>query len=99
MLDVHVVAPFRILRAAAEPIRLFAKQEAAAGEEPFRKVVLISSMAGTHGNAWQINYSSTRSELVRMTKPMVKDWGRHTGCVTCVAFGFITHHLTQPLDA
>jgi 3-oxoacyl-[acyl-carrier protein] reductase len=38
MLDVHTVAPFRILRAASEPIRVFAKQEAAAGKEVFRKV-------------------------------------------------------------
>src|SRR3546814_13698457 len=42
MLDVHVVAPFRIMRAAAEPIRLFSQQDAAAGEETFRQVVLIS---------------------------------------------------------
>src|SRR3984893_8568373 len=37
MLDVHLVAPFRILRAAAEPIRIFAKKEAEAGREGFRK--------------------------------------------------------------
>lgn len=98
MLDVHVVAPFRILRAAAEPIRLFAKQEAAAGEETFRKVVLISSMAGTHGNAGQINYSSAKSALVGMTKTMSKEWGRYKVCVNCVAFGFIETRLTKPLD-
>jgi 3-oxoacyl-[acyl-carrier protein] reductase len=40
MLDVHLVAPFRILRAAAEPIRIFAKKEAEAGREVFRKVVI-----------------------------------------------------------
>ncbi len=39
MLDVHLVAPFRILRAAAEPIRIMAKKEAEAGREVFRKVV------------------------------------------------------------
>src|SRR3546814_19933880 len=98
MLDVHVVAPFRILRAAAEPIRLFAKQEAASGAETFRKVVLISSMAGTHGNAGQINYSSAKSALVGMTKTMSKDWGRYKVCVNCVAFGFIEPRLTNQLD-
>src|SRR3546814_6510126 len=82
MLDVHVVAPFRILRAAAEPIRLFAKQEAASGEETFRKVVLISSMAGTHGNAGQITYSSAKSALVGMTKTLSKEWGRYKVCVS-----------------
>jgi len=43
MLDVHLVAPFRILRAAAEPIRVMAKREAEAGQEVFRKIVNISS--------------------------------------------------------
>ena len=43
--------PFRILRAAAEPIRIMAKKEAEAGREVFRKVVNISSIAGLYGNA------------------------------------------------
>ncbi len=46
MLDVHLVAPFRILRAAAEPIRILARREAEQGREVFRKVVNISSIAG-----------------------------------------------------
>jgi len=46
MLDVHLVAPFRILRAAAEPIRMLAKRDAEAGRENFRKVVNVSSKIG-----------------------------------------------------
>jgi 3-oxoacyl-[acyl-carrier protein] reductase len=98
MLDVHVLAPFRILRAAAEPIRLFAKEEAAAGREVIRKVVNISSMAGTNGNAGQVNYSSAKSALVGMTKTLSKEWGRYKVCVNCVAFGFIETRLTKPMD-
>ncbi|MDX2275478.1 MAG: SDR family NAD(P)-dependent oxidoreductase [Hyphomonadaceae bacterium] len=98
MIDVHVTAPFRILRAAAEPIRMFSKKEAAEGREVFRKVVLISSMAGTNGNAGQINYSSAKSALVGMTKTMSKEWGRYKVCVNCVAFGFIETRLTKPFD-
>lgn len=94
MLDVHLVAPFRILRAAAEPIRTFAKREAAEGREVIRKVVLISSMAGTNGGAGQINYSSAKAGLIGMTKTMSKEWGRHKVCVNCVAFGFIDTRLT-----
>src|SRR3954470_6374179 len=37
VMDVHVTAPFRLLRAAAEPIRQFAKSEAEEGREVFRK--------------------------------------------------------------
>jgi 3-oxoacyl-[acyl-carrier protein] reductase len=98
MLDVHVTAPFRILRAAAEPIRAFAKKEASEGREVFRKVVLISSMAGTNGNAGQVNYSSAKAALIGMTKAMSKEWGRYKVCVNCVAFGFIETRLTRTFD-
>lgn len=98
MLDVHVVAPFRILRAAAEPIRMFSKREAAEGHEVFRKVVNISSVAGTQGSAGQINYSSAKSALVGMTKTMSKEWGRYKVCVNCVAFGLIETRLTKSID-
>jgi len=98
MLDVHTVAPFRILRAAAEPIRAFAKAEAAEGREVIRKVVNISSMAGTHGNAGQINYSAAKAALVGMTKTLSKEWGRLKVCVNCVAFGVIETRLTRPMD-
>jgi 3-oxoacyl-[acyl-carrier protein] reductase len=94
MLDVHLMAPFRILRAAAEPIRTMAKQEAAEGREVIRKVVLVSSMAGTHGLAGQINYASAKAGLIGMTKSMSKEWGRYKVCVNCVAFGFIETRLT-----
>lgn len=99
MLDVHVTAPFRILRAAAEPWRTMAKQEASEGREVIRKVVNISSMAGTHGNAGQINYSAAKSALVGMTKTLSKEWGRLKVCVNCVAFGFIETRLTKPNDS
>lgn len=95
MLDVHVMAPFRILRAAAEHFRAAAKREAAEGREVIRKVVNISSMAGTCGNAGQVNYSSAKSALVGMTKTLSKEWGRFKVCVNCVAFGFIETRLTQ----
>jgi len=99
MFDVHVKAPFRILRAAAEPLRLFAKQEAAENRSVIRKVVNISSMAGTCGNPGQINYASAKSALVGMTKTLSKEWGRYHVAVNCVAFGFIETRLTQPLSA
>lgn len=98
MLDVHVMAPFRILRAAAEPLRLMAKKEAAEGREVIRKVVNISSMAGTNGNAGQVNYSSAKAALVGMTKTLSKEWGRYKVCVNCVAFGVIETRLTKPND-
>ncbi len=98
MLDVHLIAPFRILRAAAEPIRLFQKREAAEGREVIRKVVNISSMTGTNGNAGQVNYAAAKAGLVGVTKTLSKEWGRYKVCVNCVAFGFIETRLTKASD-
>lgn len=98
MLDVHLIAPFRILRAAAEPIRVFARQEAERGEEVFRKVVNISSMAGTNGNPGQANYASAKSALIGFTKTLSKEWGRYKVNVNCVAYGVIDTRLTQSIE-
>ena len=99
MLDVHLVAPFRILRAAAEPIRALAKQEAQEGREVFRKVVNISSIAGLYGNAGQAAYGSAKASLVGLTRTLCKEWGRYKVNVNCVAFGLINTRLTQRIEA
>lgn len=99
ILDVHLVAPFRILRAASEPIRQFAKQEAAAGREVFRKVVNISSVVGLGGNPGQANYASAKAGIIGLTKTLAKEWGRYKVTVNCVAFGFIRTAMTQPITS
>jgi 3-oxoacyl-[acyl-carrier protein] reductase len=99
MLDVHLVAPFRILRAAAEPIRVMAKREAEAGQEVFRKIVNISSIAGLYGNAGQASYSAAKAALIGLTRTLCKEWGRYKVNVNCVAFGLIRTRLTQPIEA
>ncbi len=99
IMDVHVTAPFRILRAASEPFRKFAKQEASEGREVFRKVVNISSVVGTGGNAGQVNYASAKAAVIGMTKTLAKEWGRYKVNVNCVAFGFIHTAMTQPLSS
>lgn len=98
MIDVHLKAPFRILRAAAEPIRIRAAKEASEGREVFRKVVNISSVAGTGGNVGQANYSSAKSGVIGLTKAMSKEWGRFKVNVNCVAFGLIETRLTEASD-
>lgn len=98
MLDVHLVAPFRILRAAAEPIRVLAKQEAEAGREVFRKIVNISSIAGLYGNAGQASYSAAKASLIGLTRTLCKEWGRYKVNVNCVAFGLIGTRLTQAIE-
>lgn len=95
MIDVHLKAPFRILRAAANFIREKTKEEQAAGKIVMRKVVNISSLAGTGGNAGQANYSSAKAGLVGLTKTLAKEWGRYNVNVNCIPFGVIETRLTQ----
>ena len=99
MLDVHLTAPFRILRAATPFIRDSAKREAQEGREVFRKVVNISSVAGLGGNAGQANYSAAKAGVIGLTQTLCKEWGRYRVNVNCVAFGLIQTRLTQPLAA
>jgi len=94
MLDIHVVAPFRILRAAAPHLREPAKKEREEGVEYFRKVVNVSSISGTMGNAGQANYSAAKSAIVGLTKTVAKEWGQFKINVNAVAFGFVETRLT-----
>jgi 3-oxoacyl-[acyl-carrier protein] reductase len=95
ILQVHLTAPFRILRAASEFIRSAAKKEAEAGQEIFRKVVNISSTSGVMGNAGQVNYSAAKAGINGLTKALAKEWGRYKVNVNSVAFALIKTRLTE----
>jgi 3-oxoacyl-[acyl-carrier protein] reductase len=96
ILDVHLKAPFRILRAAQPVIAAAVKNAKAAGEPlPCRKVVNISSLAGTGGNAGQANYSAAKAGVTGLTKALAKEWGRYNVTVNTVAFGLIKTRLTE----
>ncbi|WP_432842710.1 SDR family NAD(P)-dependent oxidoreductase [Dactylosporangium sp. CA-092794] len=96
ILDVHLKAPFRILRAAQPVIAEAVKRARAAGAPvPCRKVVNISSVAGLSGNAGQANYASAKAGITGLTKTLAKEWGRYNVTVNTVAFGFIRTRLTD----
>ena len=95
IIDVHLKAPFQILRAAQPFISAAAKAEAQAGTPVLRKVVNISSIAATAGNAGQVNYSSAKAGLIGLTRTLAKEWGRYQVNVNCVAFGAIQTRLTE----
>lgn len=94
MHDIHVLAPFRILREAIGPMRERAKLEAGTDREVYRKVVNISS-AVAFGSAGQVNYSSAKAAVIGLTKTLAKEWGRYRINVNAVAFGIIATRLTD----
>jgi 3-oxoacyl-[acyl-carrier protein] reductase len=97
IIDVHVTAPFRILRAFANHLRPAFEAESQRGQRIVRKVVNISSTSGVNGNAGQVNYSAGKAALIGVTKTLAREWGRYAVTVNCVAFGYIQTRLTQPL--
>jgi 3-oxoacyl-[acyl-carrier protein] reductase len=97
MLDIHVVAPFRLLRAASDYLRETAKREIAAGQRVMRKVVNITSISGTDGNAGQAGYGAGKAGVIGLTKTLAKEWGRYNINVNAVGFGLIQTRMTQPL--
>lgn len=97
MLEIHLVVPFRVLRAASSYIREAAKREIAAGKQVMRKVVNITSIAGTDGNPGQAGYSSGKAGVLGLTRTLAKEWGRYNVNVNAVGFGLIETRLTQVL--
>ncbi len=98
MLNIHLVAPFRILRAASGFLREAAKREAAAGRRVMRKVVNITSISGVDGIAGQAGYGAGKSGINGLTKVLAKEWGRYQVNVNSVGFGLIDTRLIQPID-
>ncbi len=100
MLDIHVTAPFRLIRAAAPFIRETAKKEAdQQGRAAARKVINVSSVSGTQGNAGQANYSTAKAGVTGLTKTLAKEWGQFNVQVNCVAYGWIETRLTQAKES
>ena len=94
MLDIHTIVPFRLIRALAPHWREAAKQEAGEGKEVFRKVVNVTSISGTMGNAGQANYSAAKAGVTGLTKTIAKEWGQFKINVNAIAFGFVETRLT-----
>jgi len=94
MLDIHTVVPFRMIRALAPHWREAAKAEREEGREVFRKIVNVTSISGTMGNAGQVNYSSAKAGVTGLTKTIAKEWGQFKINVNAVAFGFVETRLT-----
>lgn len=96
ILDVHLSAPFRMIRAAAPFLRAAAAAELESGASlSNRCIVNVSSTSGLHGNIGQANYAAGKMGIVGLTKTIAKEWGRLGIRCNAVAFGFIDTRLTR----
>ncbi|MBF0378940.1 MAG: SDR family oxidoreductase [Desulfamplus sp.] len=99
IIDLHLKAPFRIIRAAKPWFCDAAKKEIEKrGKAVARKIINISSISGTTGNAGQANYSAAKSGMIGLTKTMSKEWGRYNVQCNAIAFGAIDTRLSAPKE-
>ncbi len=99
IIDVHLTAPFRMIRAAAPYLRTAATAELESGASfSNRCIVNVSSTSGLHGNIGQVNYAAGKMGIVGLTKTVAKEWGRLGIRCNAVAFGFIDTRLTRPQE-
>jgi len=96
MIDVHLTAPFRVIRAATPLMREAAKREIVErGAARPRKIVNVSSTSATRGNFGQANYAAAKAGIIGLTRSLAREWGPFNIQVNCVAFGLIDTRLTR----
>jgi len=61
------------------------------------RIISVSSVAGLHGNAGQINYSASKAAIVGMTMTAAKELGSRGITVNAIAPGFIQTPMTDAL--
>lgn len=98
MLDIHLIAPFRLIREAAPYFREAGKKDVENGTYNYRKIVNVSSVAGVMGNVGQANYASAKAGLIGLTKTIAREWAPYQVNCNAVAFGMIDTRLTQPKE-
>jgi 3-oxoacyl-[acyl-carrier protein] reductase len=87
VLDINLTAGFRLSRAALKGMM----------KRRSGRIITITSVVGTTGNAGQGNYAASKAALTAMTKSLAAEVASRGITVNCVAPGFITSAMTDVL--
>jgi 3-oxoacyl-[acyl-carrier protein] reductase len=88
VIDVNLTAVFRLSRAAVRGMM----------KARWGRIINISSVVGTTGNAGQVNYAASKAGMVGLSKSLAAEVASRGITVNCIAPGFIETAMTEKLN-
>jgi 3-oxoacyl-[acyl-carrier protein] reductase len=88
VIDTNLKAVFRMSRAV---MRTMMKQR-------YGRIINITSVVGSSGNAGQSNYAAAKAGVAGMTRALARELGSRNITVNCIAPGFIETDMTASLS-
>jgi 3-oxoacyl-[acyl-carrier protein] reductase len=64
----------------------------------FGRIVNVTSVVGSSGNAGQANYAAAKAGVAGMSRALARELGSRNITVNCVAPGFIDTDMTRALN-
>ena len=88
VMDTNLKAVFRSSRAVMRPMM----------KQRFGRIINITSVVGSSGNAGQANYAAAKAGVSGLTRSLARELGSRNITVNCVAPGFIDTDMTRALS-
>jgi 3-oxoacyl-[acyl-carrier protein] reductase len=87
IMDTNLKSVFRLSKLVIRPMM----------KARFGRIISITSVVGSMGNAGQVNYAAAKAGVVGFSKSLAKEVGSRNITVNCIAPGFIDTDMTRGL--